>query len=229
MAGKVLHENTSRNFMMKKQNDSTLNDRVLFMLAHRTAAQTSRNFQWTNATTSPVSSAVRGKNLPRSCTLKATELSLKQLGVTIHDKQDDKGNHLVTWTEYANQERKYKVDGSARARFLADDAIQILEEKELPDGTFEVIVRDADGEQIHITPHTFNFGMGENYAPVMGDKDFEVMMSRIAKNTGTTLAEAKQIVNGAVKLKNRNKLICLRSTRKTTSTTLTAREFVMPN
>lgn len=189
---------------------------------------------------------------------------VKQGTLKIHDKQDDKGKHLVTWTEYANQERTYKIDGSARARFLADDAIQILEEKELPDGTFEVTVREGipkltdlegyiphffheytarvrdadgnqvgaiigtgrtqreaiklaeewqknntlkDGEQIYIQPHTFNFGMSENSAPVMGDKDYAVMMTRIAKNTGTTLAEAQQIVKGAVKLKNRHRFL----------------------
>ena len=33
------------------------------------------------------------------------------------------------------------------------------------------------------------------------------MMSRIAKNTGTTLAEAKEIVNGAVKMKNRHRFL----------------------
>lgn len=67
-----------------------------------------------------------------------------------------------------------------------------------------------DGENIHITPKTFNasaLGMSEKNTPIMGDKDFEVMLSRIAKNTSTTLAEAKEIVNGAVKTKNRHRFL----------------------
>ena len=184
----------------------------------------------------------------------------------IHDTQDTDGRNLVTWTEYANQEREYTVDGSARGRFLMDDAIQILDERQNPDGTYKITVREGipelnkirgyiphffhefhvavkdaegkqvgdiigtgrtqreaikiaeqwqknhtlkDGENIHITPRTFSqtSGAGEKNTPIMGDKDFEVMMSRIQKNTGTTLAEAKEIVDGAVKTKNRHRFL----------------------
>ncbi|MBQ3451781.1 MAG: hypothetical protein IJG32_05925, partial [Selenomonadaceae bacterium] len=184
----------------------------------------------------------------------------------IHDTQDENGRNLVTWTEYANQEREYTVDGPARGRFLMDDAIQILDERQNPDGSYTVTVREGipelnkirgyiphffhefhvavkdangkqvgdiigtgrtqreaikiaeqwkknhslkDGENIHITPRTFGqtLGVSENNTPIMGDKDFEVMMSRIKKNTGTTLAEAKQIVDGAVKTKNRHRFL----------------------
>ena len=86
------------------------------------------------------------------------------------------------------------------------DAIKLAEEwkKENPDGL-------KDGERIYIAPMMQDFGEfgmnEENYAPIMGDKDFRRMVENIAKNNMMTLEEAKALVDGAVKLKNRHRFL----------------------
>lgn len=44
-------------------------------------------------------------------------------------------------------------------------------------------------------------------APVMGDKDFQIMMARIADNAALTIEDAKILMDGAVKLKNRHRFL----------------------
>ena len=187
--------------------------------------------------------------------------------IKISGERDEDGKRLVTWTEYKNTIRTDTISAETLARFKADDAIQILSEKKLDNGQYEVkyreggtalnkirgyiphffhsyavTVRDAggkqtseiigtgrtqreaikiaedwkknhtlkDGENLYISPRTFSpadYGMDENFAPVMGDKDFETMMKNIAKNNDMKLSEAKAIVDGAVKLKNRHRFL----------------------
>lgn len=67
----------------------------------------------------------------------------------------------------------------------------------------------AAGETIHIAPKIMDFtGLGMNegqYAAVMGDKDYYMMMNSIAKKNDMTLAEAKEMMNGSVRQKNRHR------------------------
>ena len=182
--------------------------------------------------------------------------------IKVHETKDEIGRHLVTWREFENVKKAYRVNEKALEKFRADDAIQILSEKQLPDGSYELEVREGipalerfggyiphyfhqyhvtvknaqgkqigdiigtgrtqreaikvaeewkknhtlkDGENIYITPRIPEFGMNERYTPTIGDEDYQIMMNRIVKNTGLTLEEAKKIVNGAVKVKNRHR------------------------
>ncbi len=69
---------------------------------------------------------------------------VKQNTLKIHDTQDEDGRHLVTWTDFfANYEREYTLNKNALDKFKADDAIQILDEKQLEDGTYKVTVREG--------------------------------------------------------------------------------------
>lgn len=67
----------------------------------------------------------------------------------------------------------------------------------------------GDGQTIYIAPKTFDFtsvGMDEGqYAAVMGDKDYYKMMDNVAKNNDLTLAEAKELMKGSVRQKNRHR------------------------
>ena len=69
----------------------------------------------------------------------------------------------------------------------------------------------AEGQQIYISPKVFDFtslGMDESqYAVVMGDKDFDHMMESIAEHNDITLAEAKKLMEGSVKKKNRHRFL----------------------
>lgn len=62
---------------------------------------------------------------------------------------------------------------------------------------------------IHIAPKAFDFtqlGMDETKTgAVMGDKDFYSVMNSLAKNNGMTLDEAREMLKGSVKLKNRHR------------------------
>ena len=66
-----------------------------------------------------------------------------------------------------------------------------------------------DGQQVYIAPKAFSFdslGMDEGqYAAVMGDTDFDRMMNSIAEKNDMTLAEAKEMMKGSVKKKNRHR------------------------
>ena len=115
----------------------------------------------------------------------ATTNSSTQGTLKIHDKQDADGKQVGN------------IIGTGRTQ---REAIKLAED-------WQKNHQLKGGEQIYVLPHTFNFGMDENYTPVMGDKDFAVMMSRISQNTGLPLDEAKQIVKGAVKLKNRHRFL----------------------
>ena len=67
----------------------------------------------------------------------------------------------------------------------------------------------GDRQTIYIAPKTFDFtsvGMDEGqYAAVMGDKDYYKMMDNVAKNNDLTLAEAKELMKGSVRQKNRHR------------------------
>ena len=66
-----------------------------------------------------------------------------------------------------------------------------------------------DGQTIHISPKIADFtslGMDEGqYAAVMGDKDYYRMMNNIAKQNDMTFQEAKEMLNGSVRQKNRHR------------------------
>ncbi len=74
---------------------------------------------------------------------------------------------------------------------------------------WQKIFRLKDGEQIYIAPKTMDFsklGMKEeDYAPIMGDKDFDAMTRNIAKNNELKLKDAKELVKGSVSFKNRHR------------------------
>lgn len=67
----------------------------------------------------------------------------------------------------------------------------------------------GDRQTIYIAPKTFDFtsvGMDEGqYAAIMGDKDYYKMMDNVAKNNDLTLAEAKELMKGSVRQKNRHR------------------------
>ena len=68
----------------------------------------------------------------------------------------------------------------------------------------------ADGESIHVAPKVFdiNKALGvsdDDYAPVMGDRDFYRVQQNLAKQNDMTLAEAKDLLDGAVRLKGRHR------------------------
>ncbi|MCI6283595.1 glucosaminidase domain-containing protein [Selenomonas sp.] len=68
----------------------------------------------------------------------------------------------------------------------------------------------ADGESIHVAPKVFdiNKALGvsdDDYAPVMGDRDFYRVQQNLAKQNDMTLAEAKEMLDGAVRLKGRHR------------------------
>ena len=94
---------------------------------------------------------------------------------------------------------KRTVIGSGRTEA---EAVKIAEEW-LKNNTI------PDNAEIFIAPKSANFetlGMKEDaYAPIMGDKDFWKMQKLLAKNNDLTLAEAKEIVNGSIKQKNRHR------------------------
>ena len=82
------------------------------------------------------------------------------------------------------------------------EAVQVakdwLKENTLP--------KDAE---IHIAPKMFNWaeaGMDESaFAAVVGDADYFKMRKKIAENTGKTLQEVEEMLDGAVRLKNRHR------------------------
>ena len=94
-----------------------------------------------------------------------------------------------------------KTIGSGRTQ---REAIKIAEEW-LKNNKLEA------GQEITALPKVFNFealGMKEeDFAPIMGDKDFFKMLNKIAKNNELTIPEAKQLVDGSVKLKNRHRFL----------------------
>ena len=63
--------------------------------------------------------------------------------------------------------------------------------------------------EIHIAPKMFNWaeaGMDESaFAAVVGDADYFKMRKKIAENTGKTLQEVEEMLDGAVRLKNRHR------------------------
>ena len=68
----------------------------------------------------------------------------------------------------------------------------------------------ADGESIHVAPKVFDInqvlGVSDaDYAPVMGDRDFYRVQQNLAKQNDMTLAEAKDLLDGAVRLKGRHR------------------------
>ena len=68
----------------------------------------------------------------------------------------------------------------------------------------------ADGETIHVQPKVFdiNKALGvsdDDFAPVMGDKDFLRVQKNLAKQNDMTLAKAKDMLDGAVRLKGRHR------------------------
>lgn len=66
-----------------------------------------------------------------------------------------------------------------------------------------------EGQQIFISPKVQDFtqyGMDEGqYAAIMGDTDFDMMMESIAKRNDLTLKEAKDLMDGSVRKKNRHR------------------------
>ncbi len=64
-------------------------------------------------------------------------------------------------------------------------------------------------DKIAISPKVFDFtslGLDETkYAAVMGDRDYNKMLNTIAKNNDMSLGEAKELVQGSVKQKNRHR------------------------
>jgi len=66
-----------------------------------------------------------------------------------------------------------------------------------------------DGETIHVQPKVFDFGsvgMDEGqYAPIMGDRDYFGMVQSLAKDNDMTVAEAKEMLEGKVRLKGRHR------------------------
>ena len=73
----------------------------------------------------------------------------------------------------------------------------------------DVNIAVEEGEIIYVAPKAMDFskwGMDEDsYAPTMGDKDFQVMLHRIADNNEIALKDAEELVKGAVKFKNRHR------------------------
>lgn len=67
------------------------------------------------------------------------------------------------------------------------------------------------GQEIYVSPKTFDFtslGMDESKnAAVMGDKDYKKMLNAIAEGNDLTLGEAKDLLNGSVKMKNRHRFL----------------------
>ena len=67
-----------------------------------------------------------------------------------------------------------------------------------------------EGQKIYISPKVQNFstayGMDEGqYGVIMGDTDFEKMVESIARNNDMTLDEAKELVRGSARMKNRHR------------------------
>lgn len=178
----------------------------------------------------------------------------------VSEQPDD--SQLVTWKEHANWTKEYTVEHEAYEKMKQDDAIQILDEKQIgpdaytlkvresipavnklegyiphffhefmvsvkkADGTIETVgsgrtVREAvkiaedyqknlaKGETLLVSPKTFDFnalGLNEKMmAAVLGDKDYEKMVQSIAKNNDMELSEAKELVEGAARKKNRHR------------------------
>ena len=102
--------------------------------------------------------------------------------------------------------RVYDKDGKVTATLGSGrterEAVQVakdwLKENTLP--------KDAE---IHIAPKMFNWaeaGMDESaFAAVVGDADYFKMRKKIAENTGKTLQEVEEMLDGAVRLKNRHR------------------------
>ena len=176
------------------------------------------------------------------------------------------GRRLVTFKEYASHEQVYQnIDQETRDRFHADDAIQVLDEKQNADGSYTVKVREGiphmnrlggyiphffhdymirikdsngnhvatigsgrtereavkkaeaylkehalpEGQKIYISPKVMDFttlGMSEKqYGAVMGDMDYFKMLSSIAKNNDLSLEDAKSLIEGSARMKNRHR------------------------
>lgn len=64
-------------------------------------------------------------------------------------------------------------------------------------------------DKITVSPKVFDFtslGLDETkYAAVMGDRDYSKMLNALAKNNDMSLKEAKELVHGSVKQKNRHR------------------------
>ena len=65
------------------------------------------------------------------------------------------------------------------------------------------------GQEIHVSPKVFSFnklGMDEGqYGAVMGDSDYDKMISKLAKDNDMTLAEARELVGDSVRRKSRHR------------------------
>ena len=70
---------------------------------------------------------------------------------------------------------------------------------------------DAKASNVVIAPKSFDFigqlGMNMANGVVIGDKDYFKMMQKIANQNDMTLAEAKDVLSGAVKQKNRHRFL----------------------
>ena len=66
-----------------------------------------------------------------------------------------------------------------------------------------------EGATLHVQPKVFDFsrvGMSEKeYAPIMGDRDFYRMVSNLAQQNNMTVREAKEMLDGNVRLKGRHR------------------------
>lgn len=193
---------------------------------------------------------------------KLNELKKNKFVEIMDVSEQPDGSQLVTWKEHANWTKEYTVGHEAYEKMKRDDAIQILDEKQIgpdaytlkvresipavnklegyiphffhefmvsvkkADGTIETVgsgrtVREAvkiaedyqknlaKGETLLVSPKTFDFnalGLNEKMmAAVLGDKDYEKMVQSIAKNNDMELSEAKELVEGAARKKNRHR------------------------
>ena len=101
----------------------------------------------------------------------------------------------------AQGEQEREIIGSGRTE---REAIKIAEDW-LKNNTLK------EGSKLYISPRAFDveseLGMSKNFAPVMGDRDFGIMMSKVAKSNDITVDEAKKLIGGSVKLKNRHRFL----------------------
>ena len=69
-----------------------------------------------------------------------------------------------------------------------------------------------EGQKIYISPKVMDFttlGMSEQqYGAVMGDMDYFKMLASIAKNNDLSLEEAKALMEGSARMKNRHRFFC---------------------
>lgn len=70
---------------------------------------------------------------------------------------------------------------------------------------------DAEASNVVIAPKSYDFigqlGMNMANGVVVGDKDYFKMMQKVANQNDMTLAEAKDVLSGAVKQKNRHRFL----------------------